>query len=160
MQTADAKRNSSSDDPAWVLLAELLLRDFSPDQDWRDKPAAGGSLFQTLRELGMSPESVENTAGMLAEFVNEALACTKQAKLEYAGRIRIFCQKKILDDANPAETSRLRESRKKQKQTFPDSRGNTIGGWGYFMIERGEDLPPDSSAIPHSRIDLYLYKEG
>jgi hypothetical protein len=148
-----------SEDSAWVLLAELSLNDFFSDQERGEQPVAG-SLFQSLQELGMSPESLENTAGMLAEFVKEALACTRQGKLESSGRIRILCQKKIIDDASIAKTSRSPEPGKKQKQSFPDSRANMIGGWGYFMIERGEDLPPDSSAIPHNYIDLYLYREG
>jgi hypothetical protein len=159
MQTANANQNCSSYDPVWVLLAELPLVVFLSDQDWRDEPAVR-FLFQTLRELGMSPESVENTAGMLAEFAKEALACTRQGRLESPGRIRMLCQKKIIDDASSVKTSRPPESGKKQKQSFPDSRANMIGGWGYFMIERGGDLPPDSSAIPHNYIDLYLYKEG
>jgi hypothetical protein len=69
---------------------------------------------------------------------------------------------KNIDDANSAKTPRPYHTQqvKKQKQIFYDSGANTIGGWGYFMIERGEDLPPDSSAIPHDYIDLYLYREG
>jgi hypothetical protein len=159
MQTINANQNSSSYDPVWVLLAELPLVVFLSDQDWMDEPGVR-FLFQTLRELGMSPESVENTTGMLAEFVKEALAYTRQGRLESSGRIRILCPKKIIDDASSAKTSRPPEPGKKQKQGFPDSRANIIGGWGYFMIERGEDLPPEPSAIPHNYIDLYLYKEG
>lgn len=161
MQTSNANQNFRSDDPVWVLVAESSLRDFLSDYDRREEPTAG-YLFQTLRELGLSPESIESITGMLAGFTKEALTRTKQGKLEFAGTIRIFCQKKILDDANSAKTSRPShtEQGKKQKATFADSNANTIGGWGYFMIERGGDLPPDASAIPHNNIDLYLYKEG
>ena len=110
----------------------------------------------------MSPECMENIARTLVGFAKEALARYKQERLEFPGRIRIFCQKKIMDDANSAKTSRPyhTEQCRKQKQIFPDSGANTVGGWGYFMIERGEDLPPYSSAIPRNSIDLYLYKEG
>ena len=110
----------------------------------------------------MLPECTENIARTLAGFAKEALVRTKQGRLEFPGYIRIFCQKKIIDDANSEKTSRPyhTEQGKKQKQIFPDSGANTVGGWGYFMIERGEDLPPYSSAIPHNYIDLYLYKEG
>jgi hypothetical protein len=161
MQTSNAKQNFRSDDPVWVLHAELSLRDFLSDYDRRDGPTVG-LLIQTARELGMLPECTENIAGTLAGFAKEALVRTKQGRLEFPGRIRIFCQKKMIDDANSAKTSRScrAEQDNKQKQIFPDSGANTVGGWGYFMIERGEDLPPYSSAIPHNYIDLYLYKEG
>jgi hypothetical protein len=161
MQTSNARQNFRSDDPVWVLLAEFSLRDFLSDHDRRDSPTAG-YLFQTARELGMSPECMENIAGTLTEFAKEALVLDKQEKMEFRGRIRIFCQKKVIDDASSAKTSRScrAEQDNKQKQIFPDSGANTISGWGYFMIERGEDLPPYSSVIPHNYIDLYLYKEG
>jgi hypothetical protein len=114
----------------WILLAEHSFSDFLSDQERGEQPAAG-SLFQSLRELGMSPECMENIARALAGFAQEARARAKQGRLELPGRIRIFCQKK-----------------------------KGVGGWGYFMIARVEVLPPDSAAIPHSCVDLYLYKEG
>ena len=161
MPTSNAKPNLSSDDPVWVLLAELSLRDFLSDYD-RSERSAAGLLFQTARELGMSPECMENIARTLAGFAKEALVRAKQARPEFLGRIRIFCQKKMIGGVNSAKTLRpyYAEQSKKQKQILPDFGKNTIGGWGYFIIERGEDLPPDSSAIPHNSIDLYLYKEG
>jgi hypothetical protein len=161
MQTSGAKQNFRSDDPAWVLLVELSLRDFLSDHDWRNGRTAG-FLFQTVQELGMSPEYIENIAGTLADFAKEAFVRTKQGRLESPEWIRIFCQKRIIDDANSAKNSRTYpiEQDKKQKQIFPDSRAKTIGGWGYFIIERGEDLRSDPSAISKSYIDLYLYKEG
>jgi hypothetical protein len=88
---------------------------------------------------------METIARTLAGFAKEALARAKQRGLECPGRIRIFCQKKRLVAASSAK---------------PYSGAHAIGGWGYFMIERGKDLPPDSSAPPHNDIDLYLYKEG
>jgi hypothetical protein len=161
MQTSNAKQNFRSNDPAWVLLAKSLISDFSPEHDWRDG-STSGDLFQMLRELGMSAECMENIAGTLAGSAKEALARTKQGRQEFAGRVRIFCQRKILDDANSTKNSTPvhTEADKEQKQIFADSGANAIGGWGYFIIERGEDLPPDSSAISHNSIDLYLYKEG
>ncbi len=110
----------------------------------------------------MSSESMEDIAKALAGSAKEALVRSKQERLELPGRIRIFCQKKILDDANLAKSSRPNHTAhgKNQKEIFPDAGTHAVGGWGYFMIERGEDLPPDSSAILHNDIDLYLYKEG
>lgn len=160
MQTSNAKQNFSSDDPVWLLLAEFSLGDFLSDHVQSDNPTAG-LLFQTARELGMSPECMENIARTLAEFVKEASVRTKQGRLEFHGRIRIFCQKKMIADATSAKTSRVYhpEHGKEPTKLLPDSGANTIGGWGYFMIERGEDLSP-SSALSHHSVDLYLYKEG
>ena len=161
MGTSNAKQNFSSDNPVWVLLAELSLRDFLSNHNLGEE-LLSGDVFPTVQELGVSAECMENIAEMLAGLAKEASVRTKKGKLGFPRRIRIFCQKKILDDAKLARTSRPyhTEQPKKQKQDFPDSEANTIGGWGYFIIERGEGLPPDSSTIPHNYIDLYLYKEG
>ena len=159
MHTSKAKQNYKSDDPVWHLLAEFSLQVFFSDHDQRAEPAAG-SPFQMLRELGVSPDFAENIARTLVGFAKEALERDKQERQEFPGRIRIFCQKKILDDVNPAITSALDRNIQGQLHTksFPDSETNMVGGWGYFMIERGEDLP-SSSAIPHTCVDLYIYKE-
>lgn len=161
MQTSNAKQKSRPEDPVWYRLAELSLRDFLSDYDRRDESAAG-SLFQMVREMGMSAEFMENIVGTLAVFAKEALMRDKQGRLEFPGRIRIFCQKGILDDAKSTKTSRPYHTKqgKKHTQSFPESGTNMIGGWGYFMIEGGGDLPSHSSAAPHKYVDLYLYKEG
>jgi len=157
MQTSNTKRNFNCDDMEWVLLAEFSFTDFLLDQ--RDEPVVR-SMFQTLRGSGMSAEDTENIARMVAGFAREALASTRQGRLEFPEWIRIFCQKKVIDDVKAAKSLRLSGQDKQQKQMDPNSAASGIGGWGYFMIERGEDLPPYSSAIPHNYIGLYLYKEG
>jgi hypothetical protein len=129
------------------------------DHDEKDRLTAG-DLFRTLQELGLSPECVQNIAKALTGLVKELFAPDKQARLELAGRIRIFCQKKIIDDAALTKSMSPPEQDKQAKPIFLDAKMNQIGGWGYFIIERGEDLPPYSSAICQSSIYLYLYKEG
>ncbi len=161
MQTPNTNQNFRSDDPVWILLADFSFNDFLSAQDRRDEPLAG-ILFQKLRELGMSSQSMENIGRPLARFAKETLARYQQERLALSGQIRIFCQKKILDDINLVKPSGPDHTAqgKKQKQSFPDAGANMIGGWGYFIIERGEDLLPDSFTTPHNNIDLYLYKEG
>lgn len=121
-----------------------------------------GLMLQTIQEFSMPPECMENITRMLAGFAQEALAHQKQERLEFPARVRIFCQKKMIEDANAVSASPpdQRERGKKQKQILPDCEASKIGGWGYFMIERGEDLPPYSAGVPHGSIDLYLYTEG
>ena len=161
MQTSNATQDFGSDDPARVFLAELSLSDFLPDQDWREEPAAG-YLLQSLRELGMSPECLESIAGTLTGFAKETVGRAKQGGLEVPGRIRIFCQKKIIDDANAAKPSRPYhlEQGKKQEQLLPDPSANRIGGWGYFTIEKGENVSTGSTLSSENSVDVYLYKEG
>jgi len=144
MQTSNAKQDLRSDDPVWVLLAEISLEDFLSDQDREEEPAAG-FLVQAARELGISPECLENMARTLAGIARDALTHYEQGRLEFPGRLRIYCEKKMMDDASSAKDYSGKQA---------------IGGWGNFMIERGEDLPPGAAATPHHDIDLYLYKEG
>lgn len=117
MQTSNANQSFSSGDLGWVLLAELSLSDFLPDQDRREEPATG-FLFQSLRELGMSPESMQTIAGRLAGFAKEAWARHKQDRMEFPGRIRIFCQNKIVNKSNsakPARSSQAKPDKNKNK---------------------------------------------
>jgi hypothetical protein len=161
METSIANQNFSSDDPLWYLLAEFSLSEFLSDDDRRDDRMVG-LLFQAVQELGMPSQFMENIVDMLVGLAKETWVHAKQWKLESPEQIRIFCQKKILDNAKPRKTLNPYpiEHREKQKEIIPDSEANTIGGWGYFMIERGKDLLPNSSAVPRNRMDLYLYKEG
>jgi len=162
MQTSNTNQNFRPDDPVWVLLAELSLRDFLSNHDRREESMAG-YLFQTVQDLGMSPECMESIAKTLTGFAKEAFAHHKQGRPEFPGRIRIFCQKKIIDDANPGRsTSRSyhAEKVKEHAQIILDSGMKMNGGWGYFLIERGGNVSTESSASSWNSVDLYLYKEG
>jgi len=162
MQTSNTNQIFWPNDPVWVLLGELPLRDFLSDHDRRDGPMAG-YLFQTVRELGMSPECMKSIARTLAGFAKEAFAHHKQGRPEIPGRIRIFCQKKIIDDVNPGHsTSRSYHAGKvmEHAQMILDSGMKMNGGWGYFLIERGGNVSTESSASSWNSVDLYLYKEG
>ena len=161
MQTSNTKQNFNCDDPVWILLAELSFSDCLSNHERKDGLMAR-LMFQTIQEFGMPPECTENVTRTLAGFAQGALAHQQQERLEFPARVRIFCQKKMIEDANYASASRpdRMERGKKQKQIFPHCEASQIGGLGYFMIERGEDPPPYSAGMPHNSIDLYLYTEG
>ncbi len=157
----NANQNSGSYDPRYYFLAEFSISEFESCHDRGDEHTAE-LLFRAVRELVTSPDWVENIDLTLAGFAKAALEHYKDGRLEAPGRIRIFCQKKIIDDANSAKSSRSYQvvQVKEHARKFPDSGVNMLGGWGYFLIERGEDFLPYSSANPHNCIDLYLYREG
>lgn len=122
-----------------------------------------GSLFQTVQELDMSPECMESIARTLSGFAKEAFAHHNQGRSEFPGRIRIFCQKKIIDDVNPGRSTSRSDHAEKVKEhahMILDSGMKINGGWGYFLIERGGNVSTESPASSWNSVDLYLYKEG
>lgn len=162
MQTLNAKQNFRSEDPVWVLLAELSLGDFLSEHDRRDEPTAG-LLFQMVRELGMPLECVESIALLVTEFAKESPVYDKQEGSEFPARIRIFCQKKVIDDANAAHaTSRPypTEQAMEHPPLILDSGTKMNGGWGCFLIKRGCNVCDDATLSSHHLVDLYLYREG
>lgn len=162
MQTSNAKQDFRSDDPVWVVLANLSLGDFLSDHNRSDEPTAG-SLFQMVRELGMPLECMENIAMLVTEFAKESPVHCKQEGSEFPARIRIFCQKKIVDGANAARaTSRPchTEQAMHHSPMILDFGTKMNGGWGCFLIKRGGNFSNDASPSSHPLVDLYLCREG
>ncbi len=158
---AAARQKRRSEDPLWYFLAEFSLSEFMSDHDRRDRVTAE-LLRQTVRELGISPECVQDITMTLTAFAQEALVHFKQGRVESPERIRIFCQRKMIASANSAKTSMPCHAHVGMEGasaiTYPGTKVN--GGWGYFLIERGGDSSAGSSAYSWNSIDLYLYKEG
>jgi len=163
MKNANSNANSSfrPDVPGWYFLKEFSLGEFMSGHDRRDK-LKDGYLFQAVWKLGVSPEWVENIEMTLAGSAKEALEHYKLGKLESPGRIRIFCQKKMIDDGYSEKFSRPDHSEGviKPGQTMHRSDTKMHGGCGYFVIERSLSPCADSSGAPPYFIDLYLYQEG
>ena len=161
METSNTKQDFRSDDPVWVLLAELSVRDFWSDHERRDEPTTG-YLLQTVRELGMPLECMENIAMLVTEFVKESPVHYKQEGSEISARIRIFCQKKIVDGVNAARaTSRPchTEQTMHHSPMILDFGTKMNGGWGCFLIKKGGNVSNDASLSSHPLVDLYLYRE-
>lgn len=161
MRISNANPNSISDDPVWYFLEEFSLSEFMPDQDIRDELTTG-LLFQTVQFLGMPPECVENIEKALTGFVEDALLHFTHGKLQMSGCIRVFCQEKMLDLVNSTKSSRPNNTGQaiEPAPIICHSNQKINGGWGYFLIERRENLSASSSASSGDSIDLYLYKEG
>lgn len=161
MQTPNANQNFRSGNPVWYLLAEFALSEilFEHGQGYGPKDRC---LFQVVKELGMSLECVENIEITLAGFAKEALAHFKQGNVELPGRIRVYCQNKIIEYVNSARAdsrSCHAEQSVEHLQLIYQSTAK-MGGWGYFLIERAGNVPVDSLDGSWKTIDLYLYKEG
>ena len=161
MQISNANHDLRSDDPVWYFLSEFSLSEFMSDYDRRNELTAG-FLTQTVRGLGISPECVENIEMKLTGFTKDALAHFKQGRLESPGRIRVFCQKKAIDDANSTKTSGPynTEQAMEHAQIIHHSGTKMNGGWGYFLIERGGNVSAGSCVSSWNSVDVYLYKEG
>jgi hypothetical protein len=136
MQMFNANQYLPPDPAEWHFLVELSLNEFFIELD-RSAGLAAGRLYQTVRQLGMPAERVENMEMILAGFAKEAPVYFNEGRLELTGRIRVFCQKKILE-AGP----------------------ELSGGWGYFVIERGGKDSAGPLENCWNSVDLYLYKEG
>jgi hypothetical protein len=159
-EKSNASQNLTSSHSAWYLLTESSLVVFMSEIDRGDWLRAG--LFQKIHELDIPPQCVERIERTLKGFVRETLVHLQQSELELPGRIRVFCQKKLIDAANSAQTSQPCHSEQNMEQVqmihHPGTRMD--GGWGYFMIERGGNIFADSSMCSYRLVELYLYKEG
>jgi hypothetical protein len=134
MQTSNAEQGSRSINIVWYLLGEYSLSNFILDPEKGDAITTG-LLSQMVQGMGIPDQYVEHIERTLSSFARKVLAHFKQDWVELPGRIRIFCQQKMVDE-------------------------EMHGGWGYFVIERSRDPSTcDAPATPHF-IDLYLYKEG
>ena len=111
----------------------------------------------------MPLECVENIARLVSEFAKESPVQDKPERLEFSGRIRIFCQKKTTDDANAtraASRSYPAEQAMEHSPVILDFGTKMNGGWGCFLIRRGANVSDDGSLSSPHVVDLYLYREG
>jgi hypothetical protein len=161
MQAPFAKQESRPDKPFWYFLGEYSLSESMPYHENGDE-LAPGLLCQTMRELGMPPEFVEYIESTLIWFARKSPAHFRRERSGQPGRIRVFCQKKMIGDASSENTSNLYNF----EQALEHERGTRHsglkmkGGWGFFFVERGENIQEGVSTCSVLLIDLYLYKEG
>ncbi len=159
MQTPDINPIIRSEYPAWQLLAEFSFKEFINDHE-RSDGLTTRCLFQSVEALRIPGKCLENIDGTLTWFAEEALLRSMQGKYELTGRIRLFCQDKPAGDLYSTKISRLSHPLQALEpvQAIHQSTAKMIGGWGYFLIERGGATSTDM--ILQNSVDLYLYKEG
>jgi hypothetical protein len=139
MQTANNNPKIEQDDSIWDSIAEYPLSGFSvspgliPD-------ATLESFFQIMRELGLPAECFNRIVGTLKETAIRTRCHFEPGNPDAPVHIGLFCQRKTI-------------------KAILQSRNRKEGGWGYYVIERGGDLPVSSQEEYDCRLELYLYKE-
>jgi len=160
MRTSNDDKNIRSNTLGWYLLVEYALGEITPDNG-EEYELTAGFLFQPFQELGVPPELIRKIELTLTGFAQRTRVPVKQSRLVRPGSFRVFCQKKVIDYANAARTSRP-DCAEPTMEPVPikDPSGTYLnGGWGYFIIDRSGD-EASSSGKSHPLIDLYLYREG
>lgn len=159
MHTSETNRKSKSADPEWHLLFVFSIQDLLTDIDQKSETATI-SLFRFLNYLGVSPDFVENIPKTIAGFAKKAEMHDEQERRKTPEQIRIFCQKKLLNEVIPMDFPMDNRNNLaiEQTQNFSNIMANRLGGWGYFIIERSEKNL-SSSANRHTFLDLFIYKE-
>ena len=161
MQNPKDYEVSKYNDLIWCFLAEYSLRKFVVDENMASQSTTG-LLFQVTQGLGMPVEFLKSIERSLMGFVREAMSHFNQDRLDSLVYIRLFCQRKTIEEIYSVRTSgqlNLEPAEEPtQKNRHYDAKKN--GGWGYFLVERRGDLTPGSAVNAYHLIDVYLYKEG
>lgn len=134
MQTSNANQVSRTKNYEWYLLGEYSLGNLLADIENRDQ-RTGGLLFKTVREMDIPLERIEPVEMALNSFTREALRRIQLERDEHPVQIRIYCQKKIIDE-------------------------EMKGGWGYFVIKKPKDASSQDDLESQDVIDFYIYEEG
>ena len=161
METSDANQRNKANDPEWQFLAEFPLNELLSDRE-KGFDRTVELMLQTMRESGMLLDCHGYINLTLKEFIKKAQAHIEQGSFGWSGRMRLFCQKKLFEDANSAKNSRLSiaEPASEYRQGDDLLGAKMDGGWGYYVIERGRD-PARAPGEEACRVtELYFYKEG
>jgi hypothetical protein len=141
MSTPSDYQENKYDHSGWVLIAQHLLREDSHDEVSGAKSIAG-SLFQALRALGFAPEAFEKLEDAITGIIRTTRRQSHHgSKPELPVQIRLFCQRVLLDSLSNYEKQLL-------------------GGWGYYIIERGGDPLGAVCDQYHRIVEFYIYREG
>ena len=133
MQTSNTNRGLRSKDLTWYLLGEYPLSNILSGAEIDDRITAP-ILSQMGGTIENQNESIERNTIKLSSLAKEAMEKYTLGRVEAPGRIRIYCQKKMIEEG-------------------------VNGGWGYFVIERSSDTETNTGIKPGPYVDLYIYKE-
>ena len=134
MQTANTNRGQRSKDLTWYLVGEFPLCSFISDATIDDKIKAA-MCSQMGGNIENQKESIERVSIKLSALAKEVVENFTPGRAEAAGRMRIYCQMKMIEES-------------------------VNGGWGYFVIERSSEAVTCAGREPDHAVDVYFYKEG
>jgi hypothetical protein len=161
MNTANIDEKYSFNDPVWSFIGEFPLEILLTIVDRGDRTTAGLN-FQSFDDLGIGFELIRIIERKLTWFAREMLVQLNQRGFDAPARIRLFCLKKTIAEANYKHSSNKAAKRNglKTNQAFRQPDIEAGGGWGYFLVKRSGNLQSGVDASSNNYIDLYLYKEG
>ncbi len=135
MHTTNPNQGARSTDLSWYLLGEYPLSGLLPGPEADHQRSL--ELPSTMaREMDLPLERMEPVEMALRSFADQALRQVQPDGQVHPRQIRLFCQQKILDE-------------------------EMKGGWGYFVIEKPKDAPPqDDDGKTLEVMDFYIYEEG
>jgi len=160
MAVTNDNHNSNLTDTEWYFLGEYPLKVLGVDGEIQDR-SEDGILIETIRDLGIGAELIDNIERKLIGFAGGAMAQLDQECFERPATIRLFCQKKMVEDRKSMKSlSQLKEKLTiKYSHNIHQSDPAFNGGWGYFLVKRGGGPNPAYSVNTNIRIDLFIYKE-
>ena len=136
MQTTNDPHEFNNYESLWHSLSEYSLSEVALDEDL-EANLSSGPFFRYLQELGLPSECLKRIARTITETARNYFHRIPGVHV----RIRLFYQPKMVT-------------------SLPHSGKQREGGWGFFVIQRGEDPLSGIYGEPFSIIELYIYREG
>jgi hypothetical protein len=124
----------------WCLLVDCSLSIGSISEELNAELTCATSS-PSVRKLHLPAAELNRIISSIAATADSLVIHPGNTNTDRMVRVCLFCERKAAEDMHP-----------------PISMKN--GGWGYYVIERGVDLPGSSCEKYQRVIELYLYKEG
>ncbi len=148
------------DDPVWNCLIEYPLNKLIADSDIQDDPTTR-SLIQTLIDLGVRPELLNNIVRKLIKVANGVTSQGDHNLSDAPLYLRLYCPRMTRREVNTAKpTSLVAEPVSKSSHDVHSADREINRGWEYLMVERAGRARRDSAVGSKSWIDMYLYRQG
>lgn len=140
MQNVNNTPTIKYENPKWDLIAAQPLSEALLD-DSMAIDLSSGPLFQTMRDLGVPLECLNRIRGAITETAKGVRGNLHQNESILTVPISLFCYRM------PGEA-------------LPQPEKQKNDAWGYYVIEKCDELPGAIHGQCHRSVELYLYKEG
>lgn len=140
MEVENSNPEVDHDDPTWQLIAEFSLNE-GILAEFLATELTVGSIFHAMRDQRIPVDCIKRIKGTIAETVKGARSSFPRRLPDSHVRISVF-------------------SNKKAKARVHHSGDQIIGGWGYYVIEKGRDLLNATCQDCPREVELFIYEEG